>query len=120
LTIKRSEAIPGTAGRVFVPALPTRWDAVTESRQGVYNLNDAAKFGTIVVLSNDTDPEPSAIVAMEEALELFNPKTDYILAIGDVARLLVAVLAIPEEVEKARLLQWDKRAQKYFVTEVIF
>lgn len=119
MNILRTEAIPGSGRRVFIPSLPTRWDAATGQRVGVYNLHDAAQFGVLFTLSADTQCEEESLTAIKTAMSDYDNQ-DYILAIGDVARIIAAVLAAQESANSARLLQWDKRAQKYFVTEVVF
>ena len=105
--------------RVFVPSLPTRWDGIAEQRSAVYDLSPAKIYGTLFSLSIDVQEAQEALTAIANGMADFS-ENDYILAIGDVTRIVAAVLAAKEKLSSAKLLQWDKRSQQYLITEVIF
>jgi len=102
--------------RVFVPHMPTRLDAATGTHVPVVNVNQASRFGKLFTLSQGAQ-WPQNAQALKEAMRTFRPD-DYILCIGDVAALSIAICYASKQVPVVSLLKWDRQEHKYYEQEV--
>jgi len=98
--------------KVFIPSIPTRWDAATESRVPSVDLNPAAKFGDLIAMS-------TGIGTMHDQIEEVARKAqditdaDYILCVGDVVLTAVAISAADRRLGTITLLRWNKTRHAY-------
>lgn len=102
--------------RVFVPSLPTRYDAATQQQVPIIDLNPAAKYGTLVVLAEHpmTVDDIDAVEIRTQDID----STDYIMATGDVALVGIAIAHAITQNGRARILRWSKQRHQYDVWEV--
>lgn len=100
---------------VYVPNLPMRHDAATNKLVPARDINAAANFGHIQIITRGSQ-RPSqlgdAMRAAREAAEQSQPQ-DLIVAIGDVLVLAAMVVGMWSTHGTATLLRWDKRVQSY-------
>ena len=86
------------------------------------NILSASDFGVLEFILPAREnmmfsPIPT-ITRIKKALKEFNDE-DFLLLIGDPAAIGVAVhIALQNNRQKARLLQWDKREYRYYPVEV--
>lgn len=105
--------------KVFIPCLPTRYDAATNSRVPSIDLNAAATFGELVTLTRaplEMTLEKGIDKMYESALNV--RPDDLILCVGDVVFVAALIAYVCEENGTAKLLRWDKAERKYTITEV--
>jgi hypothetical protein len=105
--------------KVFIPALPTRFDQATQRRVPSIDLNPAAQYGELVIMSEiGSDLE----TARKEIIESIKDITeeDYLLSVGDIILVTTACLHANQKLGFVRLLQWSRKNQKYNLTEVSF
>ena len=103
--------------KVYIPQLPTRYDRATDTRVPSIDLNKAALFGELTVITVQPTPMEDAMEQIQAVAGSITPD-DLILAVGDVA-LLVATAAIAcRATGIARILRWDKQKQDYDIVEV--
>jgi len=105
--------------KVYIPAVPTRYDAVTKTRIPSLDLNQAEHFGQLVNLIQ----EPEGM-SLEEKLDYLDDaceqitEDDYILAVGDLVLLAATMLFVHDRLGKVKLLRWDRKKQEYYSMEV--
>jgi len=107
------------SSRVFVVQRPTYRDRKTGDWITKYDLTPAKEFGELVdVLPvGQTFWDAETMVAQADRIlnattHEFDPKEDYILAIGDpIAIAVVAMIA--GTYGDVRILKWDRKAQSY-------
>lgn len=98
---------------VWIPSLPHRYDAATQTLVPAYDVNGAEQFGELsVIVEGPVDNIESAI---RDVKRVSVSSDDYIMAIGDVVLVAVAMADAPEG---TRLLRWNKRRHEYEVLEV--
>ena len=106
--------------KVFIPSLPTRFDAVTGTRIPSLDLNPASNYGELVVWTrgphepDDISAAAKTVTRMSHAVK----EDDYVLAAGDLIVAAAAIAAIHKRLGKVKLLRWDRRVKKYDVMEV--
>lgn len=98
--------------RVFIPSMPTRYDAATRQRVPSVDLNPAATFGDIQILASKFD-----IQAVQDGLHDMQEE-DYILAVGDVILTAVAINEAWRRLGVAKLLRWDRVRKEYDIAEI--
>lgn len=100
---------------VYVPNLPMRHDAATNKLVPARDINAAANFGHIQIITRDSQ-QPSqlgdAMRAARQAAEQSQPQ-DLIVAIGDVLVLAAMISGMWSAHGTATLLRWDKHNQTY-------
>lgn len=103
---------------VYVPSLPTRYDAATDSRVPTVDLNPALKYGELKVVAESplTDPEIGNAVGIASTTRIRDG--DYVLAVGDIIVTAALIARAVQLNGKASVLRWDKSASTYRITEV--
>lgn len=104
--------------KVFIPSLPTRWDAATHSRVPSLDLNPAAKYGD---LENMTDGDHHDIQADIDQIRIAADKIgpdDLILCVGDVILCAAAMAYVAADHGTVNILRWDKVKRGYNIEEV--
>lgn len=104
--------------KVFIPSLPTRWDAATHSRVPSLDLNPAAKYGD---LENMTDGDHHDIQADIERIRIATAEVrhdDLLLCVGDVILCAAAIAFISDQNGEVNVLRWDKVKRGYNIEEV--
>lgn len=105
---------------VYVPSIPTRYDAATDRRIPAINLNPAAEYGPVTQLVESPEALsdlPASLITLRERSLAIRPE-DYVVAAGDII-LVAAVLAHAcERNGSVRVLRWDKHRRTYDVVEV--
>lgn len=104
--------------RVFIPSVPTRFDAVTQTRIPSMDLNPAADYGELVVMSEAGEEMESAIDRVYSLSQNVG-KDDFLLAVGDIVLIAAAIAYISDNLGSARILRWDKHERKYHMVEVM-
>lgn len=107
---KRRTDVP----KVFIPTLPTRYDAATRARVPALDINPALRYGELVTMIDEGE-ELDELVGLSYAIA----PGDYILAIGDIAALIIVTANVCHRLGSAQLLRWDRKKQDYYVTEVV-
>lgn len=105
---------------VFIPALPTRFDQAIQMRVPSIDLNPAARFGELVIMSKEDDALDEAMDCIKSKIDNELTRDDYILSVGDVVLITAAMVYANDKLGFARVLQWDRKLQKYHITEVRF
>lgn len=102
---------------VWVPHLPTRWDAVTQSQVPSVDLNDATRFGEIRTLSEPGTPRHQILASLPSLIKEVEPG-DYVLCVGDVAICATTIALLLIRDIKVTLLRWDRPNKQYAVEHV--
>lgn len=106
--------------KVFIPSLPTRYDAATQSRVPSLDLNPAAQFGELVKMVEgpvDKDSIQSAINAIAEAAQDIEPD-DLVLCVGDFILAAACIAYACDRNGAVNVLRWDKNRRSYDILEV--
>ena len=106
--------------KVYVPNLPTRWDAATRSRVPSFDLNAAAAFGELVVLSEgplSSDNINDVIDDVQQRSEAIEPD-DLVLMVGDVVVTAACLALACDNNKQVRVLRWEKNKRTYDIMEV--
>lgn len=106
--------------KVYVPNLPTRWDAATRSRVPSFDLNAAAAFGELVVLSEgslSSENINAVIDDVQRRSEAIEPD-DLVLMVGDVVVTAACLALACDNNKKVRVLRWEKNKRAYDIMEV--
>ena len=106
--------------KVYVPHLPMRWDAATRQRVPSFDLNAAATFGELVVMSegsvNGSNINRVIREVQEKAEEISN--NDLVLLVGDVVVSAACLALVCDNNGKVRVLRWEKNKRTYDIMEV--
>jgi len=108
--------------KVFIPSLPTRYDAATDSRVPSLDLNPAAQFGELVNMSSDPIRHGHFAIHIEEIQRMIEheaEKDDLILCVGDVILTAAALSYFNKKHGKVNALRWDKKRRSYTIEEVV-
>ena len=97
---------------VFIPQLPTRLDKATGALVPAIDVNPASAFGNLTILFSSDVPRSQAIAEVAARSREIGP-ADYILAVGDVALLALAVVHAVLRNGSATLLRWDSESRTY-------
>ena len=104
--------------KVFIPSLPTRFDAATNSRVPSLDLNPAAQYGKLVNMTEaettDTQERIDQIRIAADQIEV----TDLILCVGDVVLCAAAIAYATADHGTVSVLRWDKQRHTYDIEEV--
>lgn len=109
--------------RVFIPQVPSRYDAGAGQRVPSVNLRPAAEFGELVPMLPSIGMEamlsPQPVTnKMKAALSDFTDQ-DFLLCLGDPTAIGIAfALAARANNGKVRVLKWLKQERRYIVQEV--
>ena len=104
---------------VFIPNIPTRYDAISGEHVTALDLNPAARYGRLVPMvkgpvRNMTEAIAEVRASVAEALP-----GDYLLVVGDVLLMVVAMVGVAERCGgHVRTLRWDRERRAYDVVEV--
>lgn len=107
-------------GRVFVPQIPTRYDAAHDMRIPIIDLSPATVYGEITPM---LPPRigiaimAPVITALKEKLADFGER-DYLLAIGDPAFIAASAAILSRKRDSFRMLRWSKMDRAYTIVEV--
>lgn len=105
--------------KVFVPSLPTRWDAATKKQVPSLDLNPAMEFGELVILSEGR----KTILEMDETLEAVCDRAgefsdgDHLLMIGDpiINAAFYSAIERLDRVADINCLRWVRKDRIYEV-----
>ena len=106
--------------KVYVPNLPMRWDAATRKRVPSFDINAAAKFGEIVVMSEGSSNGETinrTIQAVQRKAEEITDN-DLVLLMGDVVVTAACLALVCDNNAKVNVLRWDKKKRVYDIMEV--
>lgn len=103
--------------KVYIPSIPTRWDAATEMRVPSVDLNPAADFGELIAMSNGTGDINDQLIQVADAAKKVEAG-DLILCVGDVVLTASAMVHVNNKHGSINLLRWDKRRHCYDEMEV--
>ena len=104
---------------VWIPSLPTRYDAATHTRVPSLDLNAAARYGAMVnMLEEPAANTQDSINLLNEATEKVQ-KDDLILCVGDVVLCAAAICMVNEKNGHVNLLRWDRVRRTYEIETVI-
>ena len=106
--------------RVFIPVLPTRYDAATDKRVPSLDLNAARKYGDLsYMLTGPVKPEElsSAIDLIRDQSKLIR-EDDFVMAVGDVVLVAATIAYVSQRNGAANVLRWDKQRRDYDVVKV--
>ena len=98
--------------KVFIPNLPTRWDASTDSRVPSLDLNTASRFGSLVTITESPIDTKTAIDMIRFMVDKIDAE-DYILCVGDVVLTAVAISYVCARNGVANVLRWDRKRKSY-------
>lgn len=106
--------------KVFIPSLPTRFDAATKERVPSLDLNPAAQYGELVKLVEGPVDGDNINEAIDQVKTGINDCgiDDYILCVGDVVLTAAAIVVVCRWHGKANILRWDRVRRGYDVMEV--
>lgn len=107
--------------RVFVPQVPSRYDAATGLWVPTVNLSPARSFGELHVMlppeANRLHTAP-LIAALREKMADYRAH-DYIVAVGDPSLIMAAgCIAARKTGGRLRVLKWDRIARNYLPVEI--
>ena len=107
--------------KVYVPQLPSRFDAATRLWIPSVNLFPAEKFGEIVTMlppnANRLHTAP-LVQALKEAMADYTAE-DFIVAVGDPSLIAAAsCIAVRKTGGVLRMLKWDRHTSDYLPVEV--
>ena len=104
---------------VYIPSLPTRWDAATHSRVPSLDLNPAEKYGDLINMTTESyERTQDGVDAVLEAAENIG-EDDLILCVGDVVLCAAAIAQAARQNGKANVLRWDKNRRGYEIETVV-
>lgn len=107
--------------KVYVPQLPSRYDAATRLWVPSINIDDAKKFGDVVVMlppnANRLHISP-LVVALREQMRHYT-KDDWVVAVGDPSLIAAAACIAGKSTGGViRLLKWDRQSAQYIPVEM--
>lgn len=106
--------------KVYVPQIPTRYDAAHDMRIPVVDLSPATVFGEIVPM---LPPKigvaimAPVVTALKEQLANFTDD-DYLLALGDPGFIAAAAAILSRKRDRFRMLRWSRNDRAYSVVEI--
>jgi len=104
---------------VFAAQEPMYKDADGRWISRGFNLAAAADFGDLVIVWGPDAPIMSPGLIAGQALSAasrYDPAMDYIVALGSPTLIAVLAWAIGRKRKPIRMLEWDKRFGRYYVT----
>lgn len=106
--------------KVYVPNLPTRWDAATRKRVPSIDLNAAADYGELVTMSEGPVNNAHINDTIEHVQRQAESITDgdVILLVGDVVLAAACIAWACDNLGSTQVLRWDKNKRAYDVMEV--
>ena len=103
---------------VWIPSLPTRYDAATHTRVPSLDLNAAARYGAMVnMTTGDQKPIQESIAEIENASQDVQ-SDDLILCVGDVVLCAAAISLVNQQNGHVNLLRWDRLRRTYEIEVV--
>lgn len=109
-----------TMPRVFIPQVVERFDHVANRFVPVFDLTEAATFGSLTtILDKNDDPMFLAQVTdkIRDALATFG-ENDYFVAIGDPSVVAICAAIILRRQSTIKMLKWDKKLSRYLTLEL--
>lgn len=104
---------------VYIPSLPTRYDAATGQRVPSLDLNPAAAYGDLVnMVDGPVEDIPAAISIIKEKVPRIMD-FDYVLAVGDVILTTALIAYVCAQNGSAHVLRWDRKRHEYDIVEVV-
>lgn len=97
---------------VWVPHLPTRWDAATQGLVPSVDLNDAERFGEIRPMSELGIERDEMIDGLVDACKEVG-ENDYIMCVGDSSICAIAIALVLVERGTCNTLRWDRPTKQY-------
>lgn len=110
--------------KVYLPSLPTRWDAATGKQVPSLDLNPAADFGTLQIITSGPqatgDEMDEALANVISAAEDYDYDAgDSVLMVGDsIINAAFISAAMGEDCSPVRCLRWDRKNRTYHEVEV--
>ena len=108
-----------TNATIYVPSLPTRWDAATKAQVPTLDLNPATEFGKLFIITRGPQSTGSqldeAINAVIDDARLYNYKRgDAVLMVGDpILNAAFISAAAGDNYQPVRCLRWDRKTHSY-------
>lgn len=107
--------------KVYVPQLPSRFDAASRLWVPTVNMKPAEEYGEIIIMlppnANRLHTAP-LVAALRDQMRDFTVE-DYIVAVGDPSLIAAAaVIAAGHSSGTLRVLKWDRLASKYIPVEM--
>jgi len=105
--------------KVYVPSLPTRFDAATKKHVPTLDLSAALKFGEIVVVTQGLiAPEQmeKAFETVMDSVVQFRDDKDFILPIGD--PIINSMFSGALEQGTFSFLRWNREDSNYKIVKV--
>lgn len=107
--------------RVFVPNLPTRFDAATEKHVPSVDINSASQFGQITTVTKghiSVGDHEAALNQLKEAADEFVEGVDLVLSVGDVVYTAALLLYLHSRGKRINMLRYTRRERRYDVVEI--
>jgi hypothetical protein len=106
--------------KVYVPQMPSRYDAATKLWVPSINIDPAKPYGEVVVMlppnANRLHISP-LIVALREQMRDYGPE-DWVVAVGDPSLIAAAAcIATKKTGGILRVLKWDRQTSQYLAVE---
>lgn len=103
--------------RVFIPQYPMHWRRDGRPPAPKVDLSPAEEFGLITVLLPGRPEADAARVLplLHEGLRTFDPKKDYVIAIGHPVLIAWTGIVLGHYARSARFLDWDQDERRYNV-----
>jgi len=111
---KGGENVP----KVFIPSLPTRYDAVTQTRVPSLDLNPASQYGELVNMIEGPTTHDHLASGITQIRTVSVMPDDLIMAVGDLVLAAAAIAHACRENGSAKILRWDKLRHGYDIVEV--
>ncbi len=105
--------------KVYLPQMPSRYDAKLRCWIPTINIEPAKQFGDVeVVMPPDagrlgTDAMADAVM---EAMQHFKEE-DYLVGVGDPVIISLCAIAAADNVERIKFLRWDRMSGTYATME---
>lgn len=106
--------------KVYIPQVPSRFDAATRLWVPSVNLQPAERYGEICIAlppnANRLHTAPLT-QALKEAMKDITAE-DYIVAVGDPSLIAAASVIAWRKTGKLRILKWDRMSSAYLNVEL--
>jgi hypothetical protein len=107
--------------KVYAPQQPSRMDAGTRLWIPTVNLDDARRWGEVVVMlppdANRLHTAP-LVAAMKDRMADFDDG-DHLIAVGDPSLIAAAAcIAVRKTGGTLRMLKWDRQSSNYISVEL--
>ena len=108
-----------TDATIYVPSLPTRWDAATQGQVPTLDLNPATEFGSLSIItrgpqSTGDELDDAIGEAIGRARRYNYDAGDAVLMVGDpILNAAFISAAAGDNYQPVRCLRWDRKTHSY-------